>query len=153
MAINNSYSKEENDLLLKDLKDNEFKLEAESFERMESLWLSFFHERKRKAYALYLQTIKLAKENNLKIIKVSIPKRDRTGWKKPGKKPRKNSRQTEDKIYLMINEEIKVAVARASKRIMKFANEIVDSNNELRKEVSELRAYKNELEHSWKRSM
>lgn len=153
MALNNSYSKEENDLLLKDLDNNWHKIKAESFVTMEKLWPSFFPGVKRNAYALYVQTIRLAKKHNIEITKVSIPKRDRSNWKKPEKKPRQNSIKTEDKIYVIINEEIRTAMIKASKRIVRFLNGVVDENNELRKEVSELRAYKNELEHSWKRGM
>lgn len=148
------YSSEENQLLLYELELTFGNIIASNMEIYASNWPGFFRGQERSAYALYRQTINLAKKNNIEYHVQSIPKRDRTTWKKrnrrlPGVKKKKHYEQ----VLSIIHGCVKTATEKATSQIIRLIDEIIQENTALKEETKRLLPYERIVEQKYQKEL
>ena len=148
------YTEQENNLLLTELSNAGNTVNADAFKLMSEFWPSFFNGTQRGEYALYLQTLSLAKKAGLNPVINSIPKRDRSKWKVPKKTPARYTKgKTHAQIMSICHQEIQIAIKRTTVKIMRLMEELTQENTELKNELRNLRPYKGIVETSYQKEL
>ena len=148
------YTEQENNLLLTELSNAGNTVNADAFKLMSEFWPSFFNGTQRGEYALYLQTLSLAKKAGLNPVINSIPKRDRSNWKAPKKIPARYTKgKTHAQIMSICHQEIQIAIKKTTAKIMRLMEDLNQENTELKNELRDLRPYKKVVENAYQREL
>lgn len=140
------YSKEERELLVKDIQSIAEKgrgMCREDFTLYEELWPGLFKGRTRTAYALYSEVRRLKKEYNLPIQFNSTPHLDRKYIPRP-RKSRKNPIQ--QKIEAILSSQMRICAKKLAALFVDMQRDI----EELQAEVKDLRPFKNLVDNRFK---
>jgi hypothetical protein len=138
----NQFSDKENRALLNDLKVNNNRLDTKRIQDMVVLWPGLFPGTERNERSLFEQTKKIAKKENLPCLVISAPKRDRSNWTKPGTvSPRTTKGKMFEQILAIVQDEIRLCIPKAAKRILRLIEIQAEENIELRKELRDLKSY------------
>jgi hypothetical protein len=156
------YSQKENDLLLKEMAHS---LEKEDFDTFVSLWPGLFKGETRSAYALYRQMRRLSKRHGVilqvknvpffhnykkerQILVQSIPDKVISPFnQKPSSKRNRFRLQVEN----IIHKEVFKCTKRISHLVEELVKKVLEENQDLSKELRELRPYKNIVEIQYRK--
>jgi tRNA isopentenyl-2-thiomethyl-A-37 hydroxylase MiaE len=147
---NEFYSEEENKLLLDELRLHDGKIIAENFQSYEDLWPGLFNNRIRKAYSLYMQTIKLATKNNLNLQVITAPRRIR---KSRHHEKKQKPTKLKDQIAYIIQNEVQAASKRIASSVANLIADVIQENTTFKEELHHLRPYKELVEKNYKKEL
>ena len=96
----------------------------------------------------------LAKKNNILLTVNSIPKWDKSKWKKPERKMTvRYKNRLPEQILFIVQDEIRSAAKKISKRILYLIEETVQENTTLKEEIQKLKPYKNIVETQYSKEL
>ena len=146
------YSDKENDLLLDDLKKANNCVLRQNFIDMADLWEGLFKGTKRTAFALCIQTIRLAKENHISFHVHTMPKRNRNNHIER-KYRRSHKNVLHEQVRSIVQNELKNAQKRIAASIMRLFDDLTQENIDCREEIKMLKPFKELVETSYRKEI